>query len=326
MGETIASGSQQILSEHGYDLLERVGVGSFGEVHSVASRRYPGVIFVAKFVRFLDETGTDAIRGLFEREVSILCKLDHPHIVSIFDCFECGEDFVLILEYCTQGTIDLLIKTEHYTEAQIIPLMQQILSGLAQCHQLGIAHRDIKPANILIDKYGRAKLADFGLSCFVRGSELDFAAGSRAYMAPELDHNRSSPDLFRADIWSLGVTFYVLLVGENPWARPAKRSKLSSGHISVDAIVKFPDGFSQDLKDFLLRMLCIVPSQRATAADLLADPLFGRSEVALAKAARAASVRAIARPVSPAPLGPRRARISAIRLSRPTILTEDHPY
>jgi serine/threonine protein kinase len=298
MNQGITELSQKTLSEHGYDLLDPVGAGSFGEVYSVASRRYPGVTFVAKFIRFLDETETDAIRQLFEREVSILCKLSHPHIVSIFDCFECAQDFVLILEYCTQGTIDRLIRTEHYTQAQIVPLMQQVLSGLAKCHELGVAHRDIKPANILVDKYGRAKLADFGLSCFVRGSQRDFAAGSRAFMAPELDRNQSSSDLFRADIWSLGITFYVLLVGENPWSRPANRSRVSNGAITVDGFVKFSDGFAGNLKEFLLKMLCIEPSKRATASELLGDPIFARDDSMLAKATRAASFRPAVKPTT----------------------------
>jgi serine/threonine protein kinase len=106
MDENGLESTRQTLAEHGYNLMEQVGMGSYGQVYTVASHRYEGVIFVAKVIRIPEAPDNQISRDLFNREVSILRTLDHPHIVSFFDSFPCGDDFVLILEYCDRGTID----------------------------------------------------------------------------------------------------------------------------------------------------------------------------------------------------------------------------
>jgi serine/threonine protein kinase len=253
--------------------MERVGMGSYGQVYTVASHRYEGMIFVAKVIRIPEAPDNQISRELFNREVTILRTLDHPHIVSFFDSFPCGEDFVLILEYCDHGTIDRYIRAEALSQTDILRLLKQVLMALQDCHRVGIAHRDIKPANILVDKYNRAKLVDFGLSCFVRAGDKS-RAGSRTYMAPELVRNIDGCDLFKADIWSLGVTFYTILVGESPWPRVPGRMRESSDRISAADFLKFPDTLDVPVKTFLSRMICLVPSKRPPVDELLKDPVF----------------------------------------------------
>jgi serine/threonine protein kinase len=258
------------LAQHGYDLLKPIGVGSSSLVYTVSSRKYSGMMFVAK-VMTLPEAAPNS--QVFDREIEMLTNLAHPHIVSLFDAFRAGSDFVLVLEFCSQGTIDRYIRLRRLPEAHSIRMLKQVLSALAHCHSLGIAHRDLKPANILIDDYGRPKLVDFGLSCFVHTSADGHEfAGSLSYMAPELVVRREEHDLFAADIWSLGITFYVLFVGSTPWPRFLKPTELAEA--IVKGVATFPETLKPPVRQFLARMLSLDSAARPRAAELMSDPLF----------------------------------------------------
>ncbi|OHT09198.1 hypothetical protein TRFO_22034 [Tritrichomonas foetus] len=119
-----------------------------------------------------DESDAMTREETFLAEVSALSKLSHPNIVSAFEGFVCGDRLVLILEYCPGGSIqDMLHNGDILKGDRLHAFTYQIVSALRHCHEKGIAHRDIKPANIFIDRYGRPKLADFGLATFVKNGE-----------------------------------------------------------------------------------------------------------------------------------------------------------
>jgi serine/threonine protein kinase len=257
------------LACHGYNLLNAIGAGSYSCVYAVASQKYTGVTFAAKVMTVPDSQSTSQC---FHREIDILTRLSHPHVVSLFDTFHACTDFVLILEFCTNGPIDRYIHIQKLAEVHVVRMMKQILSALAHCHSLGIAHRDLKPANILIDHYGRAKLVDFGLSCFVDRVDVPRCAGSLPYMAPELVKHVSSPDLFSADIWSLGITFYSLFAGTTPWPKLLKPRELAN--VVATGVKEYPEGLDARVRELLERMLALDPSRRSAAEELLRDPLF----------------------------------------------------
>jgi serine/threonine protein kinase len=262
---------RSVLSAHGYDLLNPIGSGSYSCVYTVLSRKYAGVIFAAKVMTLPESESTCEC---FHREIDILTKLSHPLVVSLFDTFSAGSEFVLILEYCNNGPIDRYLRTKKLPEIHLVRMMKQILSALAHCHSVGVAHRDLKPANILIDHYERPKLVDFGLSCFVDGLDGPRYAGSLHYMAPEIVRRVSTSDLFLADIWSLGITFYVLFVGATPWRKFLPQPELIAA--IAEGAFEYPVGMDPSVQAFLARMLAPDPADRASAEELLGDAIFAQ--------------------------------------------------
>jgi len=145
------------------------------------------------------------------------------------------------------------------------------LSAINECHEKNVSHQDIKPSNVLIDAYGRAKLADFGLSknidMMVKSSRF---CGSLPYLAPEVVLKQKH-DPFKADIWSLGITFYVMAFGKSPWNAKSEDNLLKQ---IMRGDVTYPDYPNELLVEFLKSILIINPDDRHSAQELLCHPIF----------------------------------------------------
>jgi len=101
----------------------------------------------------------------FESELNTLIKLDNPNIIRIYDFFNENNKFFLILEYCPNGSLEQEIaKNGKLSITKMRNLTSQLFSAISYSHGCNIAHRDIKPQNVLIDQFGRYKLADFGIA------------------------------------------------------------------------------------------------------------------------------------------------------------------
>lgn len=158
----------------------------------------------------------------FQREARLLAKLQHPNIIAVHDSGTTENGHAFIAMEFVQGTCLLDILRERpipLTEA--LEISAQVAQALAFAHEHGVIHRDIKPTNILIDEWGRARVADFGLAKLVGQDWFDVAAfggtgaglGTPGYAAPE--QKRSDPQVDqRTDIFSLGVTLRELVTGE----------------------------------------------------------------------------------------------------------------
>lgn len=202
----------QTLSDRAYELVSEIGRGAFAVVYKCVSIRY-NCDFAVKIT--MAETSPSADR---QREIDLLLSLGHPNIIRMYEHFVAPPYAYIVLEYCAGGSLDSHIRKHGpLSFVRGLHLCRQICSALRYCHEQGIAHRDIKPANILLDQYGRPRLADFGLSTsWEQGSLLRVNAGSRAFMPPEMIESRPS-DPFKADIWALGLTIYYTFLGRLPW-------------------------------------------------------------------------------------------------------------
>ncbi|OHT06357.1 hypothetical protein TRFO_05537 [Tritrichomonas foetus] len=201
-------------------------------------------------------------------ELKALVQLNHPNIIRVYDVINTSEAQYLFLEYCSKGTMkDMCVNG--LSKKNFVHYAIPILQALDACHQNSIAHRDIKPENILLDEYERPKLADFGLSS-MNNIENQSLAGSLPYMAPELIQNKVY-DPIKADIWSLGITFFYMLCGRTPWLvknTSAIKELIKKGEIY------YPDNIDHELRVFLNSILQFSPQMRPSCSEILQNCLF----------------------------------------------------
>jgi serine/threonine protein kinase len=205
--------ASKALYREGYILQDRIADGGFAQVYQVQSRQYQTKFACKMFDFTLDNDDS------FKAEVAALAQLYHPNVIQIFTFFRSETLLYQILEFCPGGSVkDLINSGRPLTDQDLRRHCQSIVSALLFCHSKDIAHRDIKPANLLIDKYNRIKLADFGLACVIeRPRPPEKVCGSVPYMAPEVLQKRSF-DPKAADIWALGVTLFEMAARRLPWA------------------------------------------------------------------------------------------------------------
>ncbi|OHS94573.1 Aurora kinase C [Tritrichomonas foetus] len=268
--EELLMEARKNLYHHGFELDAPIGDGGFATVYLVKSRQYHENFAVKLIDLEVDETQT--LPESFRAEISALINLYHPNVIKIFDHF-CSETLLyIVLEYCPGGSISDLYKKHGCIRPPVLyELCQQIISALMFCHQRGIAHRDVKPSNILLDKYGRAKLADFGLAMHFNKSQLSkMFGGSLAYLAPEiLKKNPFNP--MKADVWALGVTFYEMATGQLPFQSDTPEGILKEIKTNrIAGLTNFPTPFLNALR----LMLCVNPANRITIDEVAMLPVF----------------------------------------------------
>ena len=197
----------------GYEVRQRLGAGQTSIVwlaqHGATKRQV-----ALKLPR--DDVRTNAVlRRMFENEVQITLKLDHPNVVRAFDGHPTGDRAFLALEYCPGGTLDqLLLEQGRQPMERALQLVGDVTLGLEHTHLKQVLHRDVKPANVFLNEASRAKLGDFGTGTFAADA-TDERVGTAFYMAPEIFQG-SSPTV-QSDVYSLGVLAYEVLSGERPF-------------------------------------------------------------------------------------------------------------
>lgn len=156
----------------------------------------------------------------FEREAKLLGRLHHENIVDVTDYFELEGSYYIILEYIDGCSLkDLLDQQPKLPFLLAVYVVCQIAQGLWHAHQNQIIHRDIKPANIMLTKGGGVKITDFGLAYAQEAlgiTDPGTFVGTPAYLAPE--QIKGQPADAQSDIYALGVMFYEMLSGGNPFA------------------------------------------------------------------------------------------------------------
>ena len=208
---------RQTLESHGLILIEEIGKGGFAKCFKVFSSLYK-THFACKIIS-LDEKKTMKLQS-FRNEIAVLETIIHPNIIQVYKTIETAKYLFLILEYCPNGDLASYIKENGPITNlnKLFSFLKKIVSALLYLEEFNIAHKDIKPSNILIDKYYRSKLADFGLSkkLVEDGELIEEFTGSLAFVAPEIITGKAHNPI-KADIWSFGVTVYYLAIGRLPF-------------------------------------------------------------------------------------------------------------
>ncbi len=224
-----------------YEILELIGRGGMGAVYKAVQKGLQRTVAIKVLPADAAKDPTFAER--FTREGRALAKLDHPHIVDIYDSGVAGGLYYFVMEYVDGVNVRQMVRAGKVEPKLALGIVSQVCEALQYAHEEGVVHRDIKPENILVDSRGRVKIADFGLAKLLGSGKADVtltrtqqAMGTPHYMAPEQWERPETVD-HRADIYALGVVFYELLTGELPLGRFALPSQKLEVNVKVDEVV-----------------------------------------------------------------------------------------
>lgn len=256
-----------------YDVGKVLGRGAFSVV-KLGKRKTDGMEVAIKCItkKEIDEKELQ----LLEREIDIMKKLKHPHIIGLLNVVDTADMLYLVLEIAPGGELfDAIVDRGNYTESDAARIVKQMLEAIQYIHKQGIAHRDLKPENLLLaNKKGEPeviKLADFGLSKDTAEAALQTACGTPDYVAPEV--LLSEPYDMNVDLWSIGVITYVLLCGFPPFYGETQKDLFDN---ILSANFDFPspewDQVSDEAKAFVKHLLVLDPAQRYGADEALEDP------------------------------------------------------
>jgi serine/threonine-protein kinase len=217
-----------------YAIGRELGRGSVATVYLARDRKHDRDVAV-KVLKPEIAAGSD--RRRFEREIGILARLHHPHILQLYDSgvlalSDGRSGLFYVMPYVEGETLRLRLEREGQLPiAEAVHLAREVADALAYAHGRGIIHRDVRPENILLES-GHALVADFGIARALEASGGDQVStfgvvlGHPAYMSPE--QARGVPELDpRSDIYSLGCVLYEMLVGQPPFTGATRAAVLA---------------------------------------------------------------------------------------------------
>ncbi|XP_014289050.1 death-associated protein kinase 3 [Halyomorpha halys] len=258
---------------------EPFATGMFASVRRCRSLE-SGELLAAKFSSRM-RYGEDATREI-HHEIALLSLCSpSPRIIRLHDVFQTPQQFIIVMEYAPGGDMQTIIDDNLVPyEKDVVKFVQDVVEALAYLHHRKIAHLDIKPQNlVMMGEFPDCdvKVCDFEISrVILDGTEVHEILGTPEYVAPEILHYE--PITLAADMWSLGVTTYVLLTGFSPFGGETDQETfLNISRAQVD----FPDELFEDVsdeaKDFVSRLLVRNPSERMTAKECLKHPWLAKN-------------------------------------------------
>ncbi len=273
MEDSIARKAQQI---PGFQILGKLGAGAMATVFKARQLSLDRTVAVKVLPKKLGDNPEFVER--FYREGRAAARLNHNNIVQAIDVGEAGGYHYFVMEYIDGKTVyDDLAANKVYPEKEAINIVLQMARALEHAAERGFVHRDVKPKNIMLTKQGVGKLADMGLARETSDVKVAMAEAGRAYgtpyyISPEQIRGELNID-FRADVYSLGATFYHMVTGKLPFegSTPAAvmHKHLKEPLIPPDHIVPT---LSTGVGEVIERMMAKKPEERYTTMhDLIVD-------------------------------------------------------
>ena len=269
-----------------YRLDERIGAGAMGAVWRGTDELLNRTVAVKELLAAAVPSAEqlEESRQRILREGRIGARLQHAHVISMFDVVVHDERPWLVMEYLPSRSLAVVLAEKGpIPPREAAAIGRQVGDGLAAAHIAGVVHRDIKPGNVLIAEDGRAKITDFGVSRAVDDVQLTrtgVIAGTPAFLAPEVA--RGQEPTAASDVFALGATLYASVEGEPPFGLDenayALLHKVATGAIT-------PPSQAGPMTAILMRLLANDPAERPSATqarDALARIAAGQSVAGLA--------------------------------------------
>ncbi|MBN1679484.1 MAG: serine/threonine protein kinase, partial [Anaerolineae bacterium] len=258
-----------------YELLNIIGKGGMATVYRAYQPSMDRDVAIKVMSPDLAEDPEFIAR--FEREGQIIAKLQHPHILPVYDFGRSDGLAYLVMRLVMGGNLAEELQSGAQPMERVLTLTHQIAAALEYAHLRGIVHRDLKPTNVLLDDMGNAYLTDFGIAKLLAGgpttglTATGAVMGTPTYMAPE--QWRAEPVDGRTDIYALGVILYQMLLGQVPFAAETPHGLM---YQHLDKEPPPPHTLKPDLplsiEPVIAKALAKKPEERyASAADLVKE-------------------------------------------------------
>lgn len=201
-----------------YRLHGLIARGGMAQVYAATDERLGREVAV-KLVQAAENSPEG--RQRFVREARAIARLNHPHVVTLFDAGEADGVLYLAMERVAGATLADRVAAGPLDEATATAVVDQLLTALDAAHRAGVVHRDVKPSNVLLDEAGAVKLVDFGIALPLDESAGELTGtgqhiGTPTYMAPEVI--AGNPPTPASDLYAVGVLLHLLLTGRPPFA------------------------------------------------------------------------------------------------------------
>ncbi len=268
-----------------------IGQGAFGKVNIGLNVLTGRVVAIKSFnKKDLNKNGDNMKKILYE--TNLMKKLNHPNVTKILEMFEDDEYILISMEYINGGNLFSFVKKRRkLSEKTAKFLFRQIILGIKHIHSHKIVHRDIKLENILIDLNNNIKICDFGIGRILNSSKqlLHDKCGTPMYMAPEilLSSKNQGYEGFPVDIWSSGISLYIMLSGTLPFNLKNNESSSideeSDNNIELQYSIinkepKHIEKISEEARDLLKGLLNKNPNKRLTIDQILNHPWLKNDE------------------------------------------------
>lgn len=259
-----------------YELMQEVGRGGMGVVYRARQVSLGRVVALKMILSGQFANSTEVSR--FLNEAAAAAKLDHPHIVPIYDVGECDGRHYFSMGFVEGPTLDETLKMKPLPPESAADIVRKLALAVAYAHQRGIIHRDLKPANILLDIKGEPRITDFGLAKLNEG-EGGFTAtgdivGTPSYMTPEQAAGRINEVKETADVYALGAILYACTTGRPPFQAKSPTDTILA---VLEAEATLPSSLNREtpaeLESIILRCLEKKPEDRYPSATALAQDL-----------------------------------------------------
>uniref|UniRef100_A0A0E0MP42 non-specific serine/threonine protein kinase n=1 Tax=Oryza punctata TaxID=4537 RepID=A0A0E0MP42_ORYPU len=257
-----------------YELVKEIGSGNFG-VARLMRNRASGELVAVKYI----DRG-EKIDENVQREIINHRSLRHPNIIRFKEVILTPTHLAIVMEYASGGELfERICSAGRFSEDEARFFFQQLISGVSYCHSMQVCHRDLKLENTLLDgsTAPRLKICDFGYSkSSVLHSQPKSTVGTPAYIAPEVLLKKEYDGKI-ADVWSCGVTLYVMLVGAYPFEDPEDPKNFRKTIQKILGVqYSIPDyvHISPECRDLITRIFVGNPASRITMPEIKNHPWF----------------------------------------------------